>query len=206
MEQHEMSRGIIRTNYTGSKLEHLYRVFRKGFLDGEIPTKKVIGFKFSSTKKARAMTAVARSPFVLENQIEVSKNLSEVFLVGSGGYVARARCSEGKVTGENINFVTNDESLYLLNKNIHLFTAVEDMNVDVVTRVNSGTVTITDNAEFIKTQLKGGVYYPLNTNHSLAAFIDILPFDGKRIRYNLNGVNEEYMNKLWQGYIEEVIL
>ena len=88
-----------------------------------------------------------------------------------------------------------------------MFTAVEDVNIDVVTRINSGTVTISDNAEFIKTQLKDGLYYPMNTNHSLAAFINILPFDGKRIRYELNGVKEEYMNELWQQYIgEEAIL
>lgn len=202
-----MRGGKLHTDITDKEeLFKLDRIFREAFLDNKIPITKIIGF-YLKDKELSKNFAVKRSANCLNNPIEISNNLSKVVLEDTEGSIAATLYKTGDIYSDDIYFVVNGAPVRLLNKDLYLMTLLKPTAICVILNSSTGSKTIEDNVEIMreKTKFMPNVdyekYYPLNTLHSVAENIFILPFNGKEIRYRLlRPEDDEIYSKMWEKY------
>lgn len=202
-----MRNGKLECNVSSrDELLMLDRKFREAFLDNKIPITKIIGFYLEDGEKSRNY-AIRRSSNCLTNPIEISKNLSKVVVENTDAIVCRTKRLIGDVYSDNIKFIHAGKEIGLLTKNQYLFTLLKPSSLCVFLNKETGFKRIEDNVDIMKNKWKDmfeietDKYYPLNTLHSVAEDIFILPCDGKEIRYRLrNSEDDEIFSQLWEEY------
>lgn len=193
-------------NKSREELFQLDREFREAFLDNKIPITKIIGFYLEDRDLTRNF-AVRRSSNCLNNPIEISNNLSKVILENTEADISRTLYRTGDIYSDNLTFVYNAKTIEVLNKNQYLLTLLQPTAVCVILNTSTGSKTIEDNVEIMREKAKFmrdvdyEKYYPLNTLHSVAERIFILPFNGEEIRYRLEKPEDDAMfTQLWENY------
>lgn len=202
-----MRNGVLECNASNkNELLEIDRKFREAFLDNKIPITKIIGFYLEDGDKSRNY-AVRRSANCLNNPVEISKNLSKVVVENTDATICRTRRLVGDVYSDDVKFIHNSQEIKLLTKDIFLFTLLKPSSICVFLNRDTGFKRIEDNVGIMKMKwidmpdLDIEKYYPLNTLHSVAEDIFILPCDGKTIRYRLrNPDDDEVFSKLWDEY------
>lgn len=204
-----MKNGKLVTDITDREaLFQLDREFREAFLDNKIPITKIIGFYLEDRDMTRNF-AIRRSPNCLNNPVEISNNLSKVILESTEASISRTLYKTGEIYSDNLAFVVNGTVLEILNKNEYLLTLLQPTSICAILNTTTGSKTIEDNVEIMREKAKymRGVepekYYPINTLHSVAERIFILPFNGTEIRYRLEKPEDDAVfTKLWEKYKE----
>lgn len=202
-----MRNGVLICNTTDrEELLEIDRQFREAFLDNKIPITKIIGYYLEDADKSRNYP-VKRSVNCLNNPIENSKNLAKLVVENTDAVITRTVRMTGDVYAEDIEFIHNAKKIKLLTKNMFIFTLLKPSSLCVFLNKATGFKRIEDNVDIIRKacsdmgSIDPNKYYPLNTLHSVAEDIFILPFNGKEIRYRLrNPEDDEIFSSLWDEY------
>lgn len=200
--------GFMLTGLTGEELREAYNMFRISVLDGLVPVTKAIGFKLFSSMNMEDLAAIDRHTSCLENMVELSKNVSKVIFISNTGFAVSSKEKVGDVTAGNAGFMSDGKEVKVLDESCYLYNSTEPLGIRVFVYENTGYHSMEENVELMRSIYSGNMeesstFFPLNTNHSLIDYINILPFDGQTIRYRLKkGFTEEDLSILWKRYLE----
>lgn len=200
--------GRMLTTLTGENLREVYTLFREAILNGEIPLNKAVGFKLYSTTSMENLAAIDRHTACLENMIQLSKNISKLIFISPTGFVVTSYELTGDAYSGNINFTSDGTKIEVLDNSIYLFNSIEPLGVRIFAHENIGYRSMEENVEIMKTvynsdREESSTFFPLNTEHVLVDYVNVLPFDGKEIRYKISkNFKEEDLKILWNRYLE----
>lgn len=197
---------------------HDFKMVREAILDCHVPVTKVIGFSVVSRNDSTGRTDVAsRSTLLLENNIEVMRNLSKVTFLPQRGevkkYFVSTRAPQmnmdleyDPVYATDDLFATEGNSLKVLDQNVKLFTPQGPVILRLLLHNGTGQFTFEESLqktiEVLKDNAKGS-YIGVPVNFSLNDYIRILPPDMGIMRYRLyNGMTDEIMNQFWDARSE----
>lgn len=207
MDNCVLKNGYVKTTLKGEALKAMYSNLLRMCLDGTMPITKIIGFSVKSDKHLET-TVLNRSVSLLENQIEISSNLSKLIFTGLNINQCMINIPAGRIYAKDLVLPARRvkvedkvvlKHLKIINADTYLFTATEDIQLDLYLNKASGAFLIKDNVKQIKTV--DTKYYPLNSTHNLAPVIRFLPFDGYSIRYRLSkGISEDNINEIILDY------
>jgi hypothetical protein len=200
----EFSNGVMRVSASSKNLSEIYDLFRISVLDGHIPINKAIGFKLFSSMHMEDVAAIERHTSCLENMVELSKNVSKVVFMSPTGFVVNSGEKTGNVTAGSAGFVSDGKPVQVLDSSVYLFNSLEPLGIRIFAHENTGYHLMSDNVEIMKKVYKeqSSTFFPLNTEHNLINYLNILPFNGRDIRYKLrNGFSDENLKILWDRYL-----
>jgi hypothetical protein len=203
--------GLMQTNLHGEALRGAYHFFRVAVLDGHIPLNKAIGFKLFSSRNMEDLAAIDRHTSCLENMVELSKNVSKVIFISPTGFAVSSKEKTGNVTAGNAGFMSDGKEIKVLDGSVYMYNSTEPLGIRVFAYENTGYHLMEENVEIMRSiyssdKEESSTFFPLNTEHSLIDYINILPFDGKSIRYRLRGdFTEPDLAILWRRYLERCV-